>query len=65
MRNLEDDAILKTIVNMVVPFIIVFGIYVILKSGVDGDCVCNGNPNDDDCVSPTFCVAKNVHCASC
>lgn len=34
MRNLEDDAILKTIVNMVVPFIIVFGIYVILNGHI-------------------------------
>lgn len=34
MRNLEDDAILKTIARMVVPFIIVFGIYVILNGHI-------------------------------
>ena len=34
MKNLEDDAILKTIAIMVVPFIIVFGIYVILNGHI-------------------------------
>lgn len=34
MKNLQDDTILKTIATIVVPFVIVFGIYVILNGHI-------------------------------
>ena len=34
MRNLQDDSILKVIANIVVPFMVIFGIYVILNGHI-------------------------------